>query len=54
MEPAATENKELRQLLGLRQQRSDLVFEAARVTQRDVSNWAARWCWTGAVSTVWP
>ena len=41
MEPAATENKELRQLLGLRQQRSDLVFEAARVTQRDVSNWAS-------------
>lgn len=54
MEPAATENKELRQLLGLRQQRSDLVFEAARVTQRDVSNWAAHWCWTGAVSTAWP
>ena len=25
----------------LRQQRSDLVFEAARVTQRDVSNWAS-------------
>ena len=38
---AADENKELRQLLGLRQQRTDLQFEAARVTQRDVSNWAS-------------
>ena len=32
---------ELEKLLGLRQQRSDLTFEAARVTQRDVSNWAS-------------
>ena len=38
---AADENKDLRQLLGLRQQRTDLQFEAARVTQRDVSNWAS-------------
>ena len=38
---AADENKNLRQLLGLRQQRTDLQFEAARVTQRDVSNWAS-------------
>ena len=38
---AADENKELRRLLGLRQQRTDLQFEAARVTQRDVSNWAS-------------
>ena len=37
----ADENKELRRLLGLRQQRTDLQFEAARVTQRDVSNWAS-------------
>ena len=40
-EPAAEENRQLRQLLDLRQQRSDLVFEAARVTQRDASNWAS-------------
>ena len=40
-EPAAEENVQLRSLLGLRQQRSDLQFEAARVTQRDVSNWAS-------------
>ena len=37
MEPAATENKELRQLLGLRQQRSDLVFEADRGSQHGVA-----------------
>ena len=30
-----------RKLLDLREQRSDLKFEAARVTQRDVSNWAS-------------
>ena len=35
------ENQRLRKLLGLREQRSDLKFEAARVTQRDVSNWAS-------------
>lgn len=38
---AAEENESLRELLGLRQQRSDLTFEAARVTQRDSSNWAS-------------
>ena len=36
--PAAEENKRFRELLDLRAQRSDLVFEAARITQRDVSN----------------
>ena len=40
-ESAANENAELRELLGLRQQRTDLQFEAAQVTQRDVSNWAS-------------
>lgn len=40
-EPAAEENQALRQLLGLRQQRSDLQFEAAHVTQAEVSNWAS-------------
>lgn len=40
-ESAAEENEELRSLLGLRQQRTDLQFEAAQVTQRDVSNWAS-------------
>ena len=35
------ENQRLRKLLDLREQRSDLKFEAARVTQRDVSNWAS-------------
>lgn len=38
---AAEENESLRELLGLRQQRSELTFEAARVTQRDTSNWAS-------------
>ena len=33
--------EQLRELLGLRQQRSDLQFEAAHVTQREVSNWAS-------------
>ena len=40
-QPAAEENQQLRELLGLRQQRSDLQFEAAHVTQREVSNWAS-------------
>ena len=40
-QPAAQENQRLRKLLDLREQRSDLKFEAARVTQRDVSNWAS-------------
>lgn len=39
--PAAEENKRFRELLDLRAQRSDLVFEAARITQRDVSNWSS-------------
>ena len=41
VEQLQEENRDLRELLGLRQQRSDLSFEAARVTQRDVSNWAS-------------
>lgn len=40
-QPAAEENQRLRALLDLRAQRSDLTLEAARVTQRDVSNWAS-------------
>ena len=40
-EDVETLQQENDELLGLRQQRSDLVFEAARVTQRDVSNWAS-------------
>ena len=39
--PAAEENKRFREMLDLRAQRSDLVFEAARITQRDVSNWSS-------------
>ena len=39
-QPAAEENQRLRELLDLRAQRSDLVFEA-RITQRDVSNWSS-------------
>ena len=39
--PAAEENKRFRELLDLRAQRSDLVVEAARITQRDVSNWSS-------------
>lgn len=38
---ATEENEELRSLLGLRQQRTDLTFEAAHVTSRDVSNWSS-------------
>ena len=40
-QPAAEENQRLRELLDLRAQRSDLVFEAARITPRDVSNWSS-------------
>lgn len=40
-ESAAEENEQLRSLLELRQQRTDLQLEAAQVTQRDVSNWAS-------------
>ena len=39
--PAAEENERLRKLLELRSQRNDLTFEAARITQRDVSNWSS-------------
>ena len=35
------DRRTLRELLDLRAQRSDLVFEAARITQRDVSNWSS-------------
>ena len=35
------ENERLRKLLELRSQRNDLTFEAARITQRDVSNWSS-------------
>lgn len=40
-QPAAEENERLRELLDLRQQRSDLQFEAAHVTRQDVSNWSS-------------
>ena len=35
------ENRTLRRLLDLRQQQRDLVWESARIIQRDVSNWAS-------------
>ncbi len=35
------ENATLRQLLGLRAQRRDFVWEFARITERDASNWAS-------------
>ena len=35
------ENKRLRELLDLREQRRDLYFEAATVVERDVSNWSS-------------
>ena len=35
------ENQRLRELLGLREQRRDLVWEAALVTEREVSNWTS-------------
>ncbi len=38
-ESASRENERLRNLLGLRQKRRDLVFESATVTARSASNW---------------
>ncbi|MBE6940227.1 MAG: rod shape-determining protein MreC [Ruminococcaceae bacterium] len=35
------ENERLRNLLNLRQQRRDFVFESATITQRSASNWAS-------------
>ena len=35
------ENRRLRELLDLREQRRDLVFEAATVTERNVTNWTS-------------
>ncbi len=35
------ENKLFRELLELREQRRDLYFEAARIVQRDTSNWSS-------------
>lgn len=35
------ENKMLRELLNLREQRRDLYFEAASVVEKDVSNWSS-------------
>lgn len=35
------ENKRLRELLNLREQRRDLYFEAASVVEKDVSNWSS-------------
>lgn len=38
-ESASRENEQLRELLGLREKRSDFVFEAAKVVSRSASNW---------------
>ena len=35
------ENKLLRELLGLREQRRDLTFESALIIERDISNWSS-------------
>lgn len=35
------ENKRLRELNGLREQRRDLTFESALIIERDISNWAS-------------
>jgi len=35
------ENKRLRELLELREQRRDLTFESALIIERDISNWAS-------------
>lgn len=35
------ENKRLRELIGLREQRRDLTFESALIIERDISNWAS-------------
>ena len=39
-ESASQENQQLRQLLNLRQQRRDLSFESALITERPTSNWS--------------
>ncbi len=38
-EAASRENEDLRELLGLREKRSDFVFESATVLSRSASNW---------------
>lgn len=40
-EAASRENERLRQLLGLREKRSDIELEAASVTARSTSNWTS-------------
>jgi len=40
-EKDSAENETLRKLLDLREQRRSLVWESARVTERDASNWAS-------------
>lgn len=40
-EADSAENKLLRELLGLREQRRDFVFESATITERDSTNWSA-------------
>lgn len=35
------ENARLRELLGLREQRRDLVFESALIVEEDYSNWSS-------------
>lgn len=40
-ETDSAENELLRELLGLREQRRDFVFESATVTERDSTNWSA-------------
>lgn len=40
-EAASRENQRLRNLLGLREKRSDFVFESAAVTARSASNWSS-------------
>ena len=41
---ASEENAKLRELLGLSEKRSDFVFESAKITSWDASNWAS--CFT--------
>lgn len=40
-EKDSAENATLRKLLGLREQQRQLVWESARITERDASNWAS-------------
>lgn len=54
MEPAATENKELRQLLACGSSAATWCSRRPASPSATYPTGPAHWCWTGAVSTAWP